>query len=244
MNRKSIFGILVSIFRIVSTVSLLSIMVGCASVVNPSNPDDPYEGTNRKIYAFNNALDKGIVRPIAKGYDFLIPHPLQKGFFNLFSNLGAIPSVANDLLQADIAWALADAWRFILNTTLGVAGLFDVATPLGLTKHPQDFGLTLAKWGVKKSTYIVIPFLGSSTVRDTVGIPADLATSVTTYVKPFRDAVALKGANVIVNRANLLQADKLVDEAFDPYVLVRDAYLQKRQSLINRNAKKNEKFEE
>lgn len=216
--------------------TLLSIATtGCTtqSPVN-QNPKDPYENGNRKIYAFNVAIDKAIVKPIAKGYDFVMPNIAQKGVLNAYNNIGEIPNIANDILQIDAPWTLVDTWRFILNTTIGIAGLFDVATSLGLPKHTQDFGLTLAKWGAKDTPYIMLPLLGPSTLRDTVGVPFNFALNPATYITPWQAYAAVKSVNVVSARANLLSADKVIEESFDPYIFVRNAYLQKRASLINK----------
>lgn len=214
-----------------SIIALLAsslLLVGCSTTNSTASKEDPLEGLNRKIYTFNCFVDKGVIRPIAKGYDFIMPNPAQKGVTNFFDNINEIPNVANDILQVRIAWALVDSWRFILNSTIGIAGLVDMASIMGLPKHKQDFGLTLARWGYKNSTYLMLPILGPSTVRDTLSIPANVILSPLYYLKPRRDAIALEVINVINTRANLLATDRLLDEVFDQYIFIRDAYLQKR----------------
>lgn len=198
------------------------------------NQSDPYEKINRKIYAFNFALDKVFIRPVAKSYDFIMPNVAQKGVLHFFSNIGEIPNIANDILQADAPWALTDTWRFIINSTVGIVGLFDVATPLGLPKHVQDFGLTLARWGAKDTPYLMLPFFGPYTIRDAAGLPINIIFAPTSYISPTAAYVAIKGLYVTSARANLLPADRVLDDAFDPYIFVRNAYLQKRDERINR----------
>jgi len=225
-------------WQILAVGVLLLNITACSTSTStrPTSHDDPFENVNRKVYGFNRVVDKVIIRPIAKTYDVIMPSPAQKGVTHFFSNLGEIPNVANDVLQGSPQWALVDTWRFILNTTVGVAGVLDVATYMGLPKHSQDFGITLAKWGYKNSAYLVLPIIGPSTVRDTIGLPANYFLSVTTYVNPERDRNLLNGLNFINIRANLIGADKLVDQAFDPYVFIRDAYLQHRAYKYTRGA--------
>lgn len=187
---------------------------------------DPYEKFNRKMYAFNTALDKAIIRPIAIGYDFIMPDPLQKGVTNAFSNIGEVPNIANDVLQANPKWFLIDAWRLIINTTAGIAGLFDVASSMGLPKHKQTFGITLAKWGYKNSNFLMLPFFGPSTVRDAISFPVNYYTNVINYVEPRQDSYAITAWQLINTRSNLLLTDNIIKQAFDPYVFIRDAYLQ------------------
>lgn len=225
-----------NILKFGSLIAAISLNIaGCASNTAPTSPDDPYENMNRKVFAFNKAIDKVIIRPVAKGYDFVLPKPAKRGVTNFFSNLDEIPNVINDALQAKPANAISDTWRFILNSTIGIGGLFDVATPLGLQKHHQDFGLTLAQWGSKNTPYIVLPLFGPSTVRDTAALPFNLAFSVTSHIEAEKYRYILEGIDLVNTRANLLPTDKLVNESFDPYVFIRDAYLQRRAYLIEKN---------
>lgn len=194
---------------------------------------DKYEKFNRKIYAFNNAIDKTVLRPIAVGYDFIMPDPLQKGVTNAFSNLGEIPNIFNDVLQCEPKWLLVDSWRLIINTTVGVGGLFDIASKTGLPKHKQTFGLTLAKWGYKNSNFLMLPLLGPSTVRDALSFPVNYSTNVINYIEPKQTGYALTALQLINTRANLLIADNIMKQAFDPYIFVRDAYMQNINYRIN-----------
>lgn len=227
-------------WKILGIILLLLNVVACSTTNKNTSSEDPFEGLNRKIYAFNHVVDRAFIRPVAKTYDFFMPDPAQKGVTHFFSNLGEVPNVANDVLQADIQWALVDTWRFILNSTIGVAGLFDMASIMGLPKHKQDFGITLMKWGYKNSAYIVLPILGPYTIRDTIGLPVNVVLSPIYYVHPLKYSIAIETLNLINIRANLLGTDRLVDEAFDPYIFVRDAYLQNRIYKSNNNHHNND----
>ncbi|MDR1057772.1 MAG: VacJ family lipoprotein [Coxiellaceae bacterium] len=207
---------------------------GCAiSKLPPTDPQDPYEHFNRKVFAFNMALDRAFFRPVAKVYDVVLPWPVKKGVCNIFSNIGDVTSAANEVLQLHFAQVVADLARIVINTTVGVGGLFDVATKLGLEKDKEDFGLTLAVWGSKNTPYIVLPFLGPSTIRDAaVGLPVDyLLLSIWPYVKWDAIRYGMLATNTVSNRASLLPGDEVINQAFDPYIFVRDAYSQRRAYL-------------
>lgn len=216
--------------KTILSILVMLLMVGCAT--NLTNPSDPYEQFNRKIFAFNMAMDKYLFNPITTIYVTIIPDPVQRGVSNVFSNVAEIPTVANDILQLKIGHAVLDSWRFAINTVLGFGGVFDVATLFGFKRHYQDLGLTLARWGIKKSSYLVLPFLGPSTIRDAIGWAGYYYMTVYPYLKPWQLSYGLLGFNYIVIKAKFLPADKLVREAFDPYVFVRNAYLQRRDYLI------------
>lgn len=200
---------------------------------------DPYEKINRGIYKFNDALDTFILRPIASGYDFITPTPIRKGVNNFFDNVDMLTTIPNDILQGKSAYFVADTWRFILNTTVGIGGLFDIATLAGLPKHHEDFGLTLAYWGgqngLKPQPFLMLPFLGPSTTRDAFGKIANGAAWPFNYMRPIYYNYIAVGVNVVRERADLLAADKLVHDAFDPYIFVRSAYLQNRNHQIEKN---------
>ncbi len=213
---------------------VLLMLVGCAT--NPTNPQDPYEGFNRKVFTFNEVADKYAILPVVRGYDDITPDVVQTSINNVFSNLGDIPTVGNDLLQGHVGWAIADTWRFIFNTTIGIGGIFDVASHFGLKDRNQDFGLTLAKWGAKKSPYIVFPFLGPMTVRDGVGAFSEyMLMTVYPLIRPYYIRWGVLSFYYVHLRAELLPAQDLIEQAFDPYVFVRDAYLQRREYLIEQN---------
>jgi phospholipid-binding lipoprotein MlaA len=209
-------------------------LLGCASSKYPTtHPLDPYEHFNRKVFAFNMAVDRAFFRPIVKVYDKVLPWPVKKGVRNFFGNIGDVTSAANEILQLHFGQAVTDIARVAINTTLGIGGLIDVAEYLGLEKDKEDFGITLARWGSKKTPYLVLPFLGSSTIRDLVGLPVDYYfLSVWPFVNPNALRYGLQAGNAVQRRDTLLPGDKIVDEAFDPYVFIRDAYLQRRGYLV------------
>ncbi|MBS0350243.1 MAG: VacJ family lipoprotein [Proteobacteria bacterium] len=206
----------------------------------PMQNVDPYEKFNRAMFTFNDYLDRWILRPVAVGYDKVTPTPIHKGITNFFDNLDTLTTIPNDLLQGKTAYFTADTWRFIINSTLGIGGLFDIATRFGLPKHHEDFGLTLAYWsgsnGLKPQPYLVLPFLGSTTTRDAFGKIPDAATWPFNYIYPQYYSLGIEGIYYVNLRASLLPADKLVKEAFDPYIFVRSAYLQSRNHQIEKSS--------
>jgi phospholipid-binding lipoprotein MlaA len=197
--------------------------------------EDPLEPFNRQVYLLNDGIDKVIIHPLAVYYDNAFPWPVKKGVSNFFYNLEEVPNIANDILQFNLGHMVNDVWRLVFNTTIGVGGLFDFASRVGLKRNHEDFGLTLAAWGFKKSPYLVVPFFGPETIRDALGIPVDIVTSVIFYANPPRDMYILKGIKIVETRANLLRTDEILKDAFDPYVLVRNAYLQRRAHLMSKN---------
>tara|TARA_B110000879_G_C11036654_1_gene457106 strand:+ start:165 stop:983 length:819 start_codon:yes stop_codon:yes gene_type:complete len=206
---------------------------GC-SAKQPTTPSDPYEKINRKTYAFNQALDATLFRPVAKIYQAILPPQVHDGIRNAFNNLQMLPTVANDLLQLQFLRAYKDSWRFLINSTIGIGGIFDVANKWDLPYSANDFGITLAKWGDKNSPYFVMPFFGPSTFRDSVGITYDYnVMSAYAYLRSRKDAYELIAINTVQIRADLIGTDTLVDDALDEYTLVRDAYLQNRLYNIN-----------
>jgi len=214
-----------------------------AEIETPAPPPeknvDPYEKFNRAMFGFNSKIDKFILIPVAKGYDTVTPTPIRKGVTNFFANVDMLTTIPNDLLQGKTAYFVADTWRFLINSTIGIGGLFDVATRVGLPKHSEDFGLTLAYWGgeagLKPQPYLVLPLLGSTTTRDAFGKIPNAATWPFNYITPEYYNYGALGLNVINKRADYLPATKLVQEAFDPYIFVRSAYLQSRNREIERN---------
>jgi phospholipid-binding lipoprotein MlaA len=201
-------------------------LVGCATV-------DPLEPVNRKIFCFNMALDHVIFRPIARAYDTVVPARVACGIGNFFDNIDDVTNVANNVLQLKFYDAWSDVWRIAFNSTIGVFGLFDVATCAGLPKHHQDFGLTLARYGYAHSIYLMVPLFGPTTIRDSIGWTVDWRyLSVWPYIEPNSLRYGLYGLRLVHKRALLLAADKLIDESLDPYVFVRDAYLQKRDCEV------------
>jgi phospholipid-binding lipoprotein MlaA len=201
------------------------------------NPNDPYEPFNRVMYNFNDLLDRVILKPAAKLYNKVMPIPLRKGISNIFSNLDNIPTVANDVLQTNFYQAVSDSWRFAINSTIGIAGFFDVAEDLGLERNSEDLGLTLAQWGWKSSNYLVLPFIGPSSVRDALAWPVNYEIlTIYPYIHPIRNRYILYGFGVVSKRAELLRFQNVMEQAsLDRYVFMRDAYLQNRNYRIERN---------
>ncbi len=206
-------------------------MTGCATTKDP----DPFETVNRRIFAFNEGLDQSFVKPIAQGYDSILPGPLTLGIHNFFSNLNDIGVVANDLLQLKFKQAAFDTGRFLINSSIGLLGLVDVASELNLPKHEEDLSQTLAYWGVGNGPYMILPFFGSSTVRDTVGWGMDTFLDPLYYAGAESETEALTayGIKNLDTRAQLLSAEKILQSAaLDKYSYLRDAYLSRREYLV------------
>jgi phospholipid-binding lipoprotein MlaA len=211
----------------------LAVIGGCAHNPNAPDPRDPYEQTNRKSYAFNEALDRHVLMPAAKGWQAITPIGFRQGVTNFYGNFYYLNTLLNNILQGKLLAALRDSGRVVLNTTLGIGGFFDVATPFGLPAHQEDFGQTLAVWGVGEGNYLVIPFLGPSTQRDVPGYGTAAATSPLFWVGGFVIGLPVGFLGVVNDRANLLEATRLRDEAaLDPYTFTREAYRQRRDYLI------------
>lgn len=223
----------IKITIIIASLFMFAILSGCASQANK----DPLEGINRGIYKFNDVTDKAFFKPVATAYKAVAPTPIRKGFNNFFNNLTSITTVLNDLLQFKFSNAFTDAGRFVINSTFGLAGFIDVAGMDKIENRKEDFGQTLGHWGVGNGAYLVLPFLGPSSLRDTTGLVFDSATTdpitYTHNIGQIRLHNQLRAAQFIDKRTELLTATDLVDEAsLDPYAFTRDAYLQKRASLV------------
>lgn len=199
-----------------------------------SNEGDPYEKMNRAMFNFNLKLDKYFAKPIAKGYRRVIPKPVRKGITNFFSNLREPIVIINDLFQGKFKQAGSDLGRFLMNSTVGLYGLFDVARKVGLQKHDEDFGQTLGKWGAKQGPYLVLPFFGPSGVRDGFGLAVDLQFSLVWQEDDKRTRRWLVATGFINTRANLLDATDILAQAGgdDMYLFVREFYRQRRRNLI------------
>ncbi len=210
-------------------------LAGCAGT--PPMPDDqvhdPLEETNRRIYAFNEQLDRYIAKPVADAYVFVTPRFARRGVTNFFSNAKYPGTMINAALQGKWSQAGRDSGRFLLNSTVGLLGLFDVATPLGLERNNEDFGQTLAVWGTPEGTYLMLPVMGPSTTRDVHDYPVGAATNVVTYLGSWALVGPLYALDLINLRANLDQAARFRSEAaLDEYVFTRSAYRQYRNNLI------------
>ncbi len=211
----------------------LTLLTGCATTsgMDDANPDDPWEGFNRGVFAFNETLDRYALKPAAQGYRFVTPDPVETGVGNFFSNLGEIGTTLNSLLQAKPGNAGIATGRFLINSTVGVLGFFDVASHLDLVGREEDFGQTLAVWGVGEGPYVVLPLLGPSTVRDAAGIPVDAYADPLTYVEEDEVRYSLFALDVIDTRAGLLDQEKLIRG--DRYSFIRDSWLQRRRFEVN-----------
>lgn len=207
-------------------------LTGCMGT-GPSFKQDPLFYYNRTMFYINQDIDRTIIRPITKTYTTLMPGWIQDRIHLVFSNVDDINVIVNDLLQFDLRDAWQNSCRFLINSTLGLAGLFDVAVHYDFPKHYNDFGLTLARWGYYNSKFIVIPLLGPSTTRDSFGIFVDYSLlSVWPYIKPSNRRQQLLTGYAINKRRHLLSKDTLIREAFDPFVFVRDAYMKSRKKDI------------
>jgi phospholipid-binding lipoprotein MlaA len=236
MNNK--FAIrLKSVLMVALATSLLG---GCATADNR----DPIEGFNRAMYAFNEGLDTVLIKPVAKGYDAVLPTPVRIGVTNFFGNIADLFIGVNNLLQGKPDQAFSDLGRVLINSTIGILGVFDVATEAGLEKHEEDFGQTFGRWGVGDGAYVVVPFFGPRTVRDTVGLVLDVKADPVGHIDDIPTRNTLTVLRVIDIRADLLPADKVIEEAaLDKYSYVRDGYLQRRRNLIYDGNPPREKFE-
>jgi len=214
-----------------------ALLVGCASQPNvKKDPRDPLESFNRASYKFNDAIDRAVLKPVAKGYKAVAPQFVETGVSNFFSNLEQPTVIVNDLLQAKFKPALSDTGRFLMNTTIGIGGLLDPASAAGLDRNDEDFGQTLGKWGVPSGPYLMVPFFGPSTFRDGVGSGADIFTDPVHYVE--RDAIrySLDGVGLINMRAQLLQTEQALSQTYDKYAFIRNVYLQRREFLVTDGA--------
>ena len=207
---------------------------GCASLPSGKpDPSDRFERVNRSIYSFNHAIDRALVRPAARGYVKITSVPVRNSISNFFTNLDYPITIVNDILQGKFHDGLSDVGRFGVNTVVGIGGLFDPASHWGLEKHNEDFGLTLARWGVHPGPYLMLPILGPSTVRDAPGRVADRFVSPTAYLNNTGIEVGLFVGKGVTTRAGVLNMDPVVDSAYDPYAFVRNAWLQRREYQVH-----------
>ncbi len=216
-------------------VALVSLLMGaCATPPSAGgDPRDPYENFNRKVFAVNQGLDQLVIKPVARGYSNYMPEFVQSTVGNFFGNLADIWTALNNYLQFKPREGTIDAGRVLINSTLGIAGLADVATPLGLPKHEEDFGQTLAVWGVKSGPYVMLPFFGPSTMRDTFAKPVDLAADPLNQASSTAFENYARALRVVDDRARGLPTTDLMEQAaLDPYQFLRDAYLQRREARV------------
>ena len=226
--------------------ALLLLASGCASVDGHRNPNDPLEPYNRAMFRFNDSVDRAVLKPVAQGYDKVVPDLVKIGVRNIFNNLDDIKVVFNDVLQGKGAQALDDFARLFLNTTVGMLGLFDVARQAGLEKHSEDFGQTLGRWGVASGPYFVLPLLGPSTIRDTGGLATlDRPLSPRFNIDHVPTRNTIFAADIVSTRASLLGVSSVLEEAaLDQYNFVRDGWLKRRQNQVYDGNPPKEKDEE
>ena len=224
-------------FKRLVLLSMACLFVGCASIpagVEPS-PRDPWEPFNRSVFEFNEGLDKYLLKPVVAAYRFILPEIVREGIYNFFSNYSDIYTALQNLLQGKPDLAFNDLMRVAVNTIFGLGGLMDVATPGGLPKHKEDWGQTFGVWGLPSGPYVVLPFFGPSTIRDTFGTAADLETDyLFKYIPDVGLRNSITGLRVINARNTFYEAGDLLDgAALDKYSFIRDAYLQRREYQIN-----------
>ena len=241
-------GAMLSFARRVFAVLALAVLGACSTVppaggTPASSADDaavgthksdPWERLNRRIYGFNEAVDTAVLKPVARGYQAVVPEFVRSGIDNMFGNLGDVWSTVNLLLQAKLKPALEMGMRVVTNSIFGLAGFLDIAEEAGLSKQSEDFGQTLGVWGVGSGPYVVLPLLGPSTLRDTAALPVDFKASPANIAfKEVRDQNGATLLSVINTRSKLLNATKVLDDvALDKYILLRDAYLSRRRSQV------------
>jgi phospholipid-binding lipoprotein MlaA len=223
MNRGSIVLLLV-----------LASLAGCATPPPTSerDPRDRFERFNRGVYIFNDALDRAVARPVARTYVAITPRPVRTGVSNFLANLSSPVTIVNEVLQGKATGAGKDTARLLINTTIGIGGLFDPATKFGIEAGDEDFGQTLGRWGVASGPFLMLPFLGPSSVRDGLGKVGDHFTEPRTYIDSARVRWGLTGLELVDRRAKVLDADAVLRRTFDPYAFIRNAYLDRRQFQV------------
>ena len=227
--------------RFAFALAACALTAGCAAPANP-DPRDPWEGFNRGVYKFNDTVDRAVFKPVAQAYTYVTPQPVRSCIHNIFSNVGDLWGATNSFLQGRGHDFVNTLGRFLFNTTMGIGGCFDVASTTGARKIPNDFGTTLGVWGFGQGPYLVLPFLGASSVRDGVGLLGDWQGGMITYSNPgaienTRWRNSLWGLDIVDTRASLLDTTDMVDRvALDPYSFVRDAFLQRRAAMVRGTA--------
>lgn len=204
---------------------------GCAS--RPHNPDDPLESYNRAMFAFNDGVDRAVVKPVAQAYETAVPQLVRTGMGNVFGNIRDVWTGVNNLLQGKLEEGMSDVMRVAMNSTFGIFGLFDIASEAGLEKHNEDFGQTLAVWGVGEGPFIVLPFFGPSTLRDTTALPLDSFAYGRTAIDHVPTRNTVTAVRLVHLRAGLLRAERAMGEPSDKYAFVRDAWLQNRRYRVH-----------
>ncbi len=217
-----------------STMLALAAGIAVGGCATSGNPKDPIEGFNRAMFSFNEGLDMVIIKPVAQGYEAVLPTPVRTGITNFFGNIADVFIAVNNLLQGKVPEAVSDTGRVLVNSTIGIFGFVDWASDMGMEKHDEDFGQTFGRWGVGNGAYVVVPFFGPRTVRDTVGLVLDTQADPVANVNNVPARNTLLVLRVVSDRATMLPADKVIEEAaLDKYSYVRDGYLQRRRNLIH-----------
>jgi phospholipid-binding lipoprotein MlaA len=225
------------------TIGIGLLVAGCATT-GEGDPRDPLEGWNRGVYKFNDKFDDYLARPVAETYEDWVPREVRSRVRNFFGNLADPFIGVNNMLQGKFDEGLDDWWRFILNTTVGLVGIHDVATDFGLEKHNEDFGQTFGRWGAGTGPYLVLPLFGSSNLRDGIGLAADMYTDPLSEARPIDLRNSAIATRAVQTRADLLGASRVLEQAaLDRYVFQRDAYLQRRRSLVYDGRPPREKIE-
>jgi phospholipid-binding lipoprotein MlaA len=225
-------------------IGLLAALAGCASTGEERDPRDPFEGFNRGVYRFNDTFDEYLAQPVARTYRKAVHQEIRTRVGNFFANIQDLFIGVNNFLQGKVQEGVNDWARVAFNSTFGLLGIHDVASEWGLEKHNEDFGQTFGRWGVPPGPYLVLPFLSSSTVRDGLGTAVDYSVSPLGEVRPINLRNSMYGLYLVNTRAELLDASRLLEEAaLDRYVFQRDAFLQRRRSLIYDGSPPREKLE-
>jgi phospholipid-binding lipoprotein MlaA len=207
-------------------------LAGCATMKSAPSPADPWERVNRTTYAFNDGLDRAVLKPVAKGYRQFVPQFARTGIRNFLSNLAYPTTIANDLLQLKFMDAVSDTTRLVINSTFGLGGLLDPATKANLPRNDEDFGQTLGRWGVPSGPYVMLPFLGPSTLRDAPSLYADYLTDGRHLIANNNLGFAFAGLSIVDRRARLIPAEEAIATVYDPYALIRNAYLDRREYRV------------
>lgn len=228
---------MLKVWHVRAALGMICVLSLSACVTLPPNsqraPQDPWESWNRGVYKVNDKLDRAIAKPVAKAYVHVVPSPIRTGVTNFFANLNTPTVMINDALQGKFLAAGNDLGRFLLNSTVGLAGILDPATPAGLARNDEDFGQTLGHWGVHPGPFVELPILGPSDVRDTVGKVADTYTNPRQYIRNNYVSYGLYLPYLVDRRAALLPLDETLKNVYDPYAFIRDAYLQRRAYQVS-----------
>jgi len=216
--------------------SVVLVMQGCASTPAPGSNaavNDPIEGFNRSMFGFNEKVDENLLKPVAIGYNNVVPSPARTGITNFYNNFEDAWSAVNSLLQLKLEHAASNTMRVVVNTTLGFGGFLDWGSAMSLQRYNEDLGQTLGYWGVGEGAYVVWPLLGPSTARDSVALPVDMAAGPGLVINSTPVSIGVTALNVVNTRANLLDSTALLDDiVLDKYIFVRDGFLQRRRSQV------------